>query len=74
MPTIAQLKEKFDKAIVHIKRDGIDNLIHWLDSETDFFIAPASTRFHGNYDGGLLPHSLGLHTVCKGKWNRSWPW
>ena len=30
-----------------IKRDGIDNLLKWLN-DSDFFIAPASTKFHGN--------------------------
>lgn len=50
--------ENFDKAISYIKREGIDNLVNWLKNETDFFIAPASTQFHGNYDGGLLDHTL----------------
>jgi HD superfamily phosphohydrolase YqeK len=58
MATIAELKEKFDKALSHVKRDGLDDLINWLETETDFFSAPASTRFHGNYQGGLLEHSL----------------
>jgi len=57
MPTLAQLREKFNKAQSHIKREGIDELVAWLDT-TDFFTAPASTRFHGNYDGGLVEHSL----------------
>ena len=34
----------------------------WLGS-TDFFEAPASTRFHGSYEGGLCQHSLNV-----GKW------
>lgn len=58
MPTLAQLRDKFDKAASHIKREGINELIMWLETETDFFKAPASTRFHGNYDGGLLEHSI----------------
>lgn len=29
----------------------------WLDS-TDFWIAPASTRFHGDFKGGLSLHTL----------------
>ena len=56
--TPAQLRVKFDKAITHINREGLDQLINWLETETDFFTAPASTKFHGNYDGGLLEHSL----------------
>lgn len=29
----------------------------WL-SETDFFTAPASTKFHGDFPGGLAAHSI----------------
>jgi len=58
MATLAVLKDRFDKAASHVKREGINELIMWLQTETDFFTAPASTRFHGNYDGGLLEHSL----------------
>ena len=29
--------------------------------KTDFFTAPASTRFHGSYEGGLLEHSLNVY-------------
>ncbi len=46
----------------HIKRDGADKLLDYLCSEgCDFFTAPASTRFHGNYEGGLLEHSLNVY-------------
>ena len=41
----------------YIKRDGADELFKWLES-TDFFDAPASTRFHGNHKGGLCEHSV----------------
>jgi HD superfamily phosphohydrolase YqeK len=58
MATIAALKEKYYKALEHVKREGISNLNNWLESETDFFSAPASTKFHGNYPGGLVEHSL----------------
>lgn len=43
-----------------IKRDGIEDLLKWLE-DSDFFAAPASTRFHGNYEGGLCEHSLNVH-------------
>lgn len=43
-----------------IKRDGINDLLKWLE-DSDFFTAPASTRFHGNYEGGLCEHSLNVH-------------
>lgn len=41
----------------HIKRPGADKLLDWLDS-TDFYTAPASTKFHGSYAGGLCEHSI----------------
>lgn len=43
----------------HIKRPGATELLTWLES-TDFFTAPASTRFHGNYEGGLCEHSVNV--------------
>ena len=43
----------------HIKRPGATELLAWLET-TDFFSAPASTRFHGNYEGGLCEHSVNV--------------
>lgn len=46
----------------HIHREGSDKLLDYLTSEhSDFFTAPASTRFHGSYRGGLLEHSLNVY-------------
>ena len=36
-------------------------MLGWLEYETDFFTAPASTRHHGTYPGGLLEHSLNVY-------------
>ena len=45
-----------------IKREGADKLLDYLMSDAcDFFYAPASTKFHGNYEGGLLEHSLNVY-------------
>lgn len=41
-----------------VQRDYADALLAWLERETDFFEAPASTRHHGAHPGGLLEHSL----------------
>lgn len=43
----------------YIKREGSVELLSWLES-TDFFEAPASTRFHGSNAGGLVVHSLSV--------------
>ena len=55
------LKEEF-KSIVksNIHRDGIDELMQWLE-QTDFYTCPASTRFHGSHECGLLMHSLSVY-------------
>ena len=42
-----------------IERPGIDNLLDYL-LETDYFTAPASTRFHNVCEGGLCQHSLNV--------------
>lgn len=42
------------------QRQGMEHVIEWLDKQSDFFVAPASTNFHGNYEGGLLEHSLNV--------------
>lgn len=45
-----------------IQREGSDKLLEYLlSSHSDFFSAPASTRYHGAYEGGLLEHSLNVY-------------
>lgn len=44
----------------HIKRDGIADLMSWIET-TDFFVAPASSRYHGAHEGGLLEHSVAVY-------------
>ena len=40
----------------YIKRPGAEDLFKWIES-TDFFTAPASTKYHEAYEGGLCEHS-----------------
>ena len=40
--------------------NGVFDLLDWLD-ETDFYTAPASTKYHGAHQGGLLEHSLNVY-------------
>lgn len=44
----------------NIKRDGANALLDYIKT-TDFFTAPASTRFHGNFAGGLVEHSVKVY-------------
>ena len=50
----------------NITREGADKLLEYLlSASSDFFSAPASTRFHGAYAGGLCEHSLNVyHCLC----------
>ena len=46
-----------------IKRNGSEELLNWLKS-TDFFKAPASTKYHCACTGGLVQHSVTVyHTL-----------
>ena len=50
----------------YVKRDGADKLLEYLLSpQSDFFTAPASTRFHGSYAGGLVEHSVNVYHCLK---------
>ena len=60
------MKEKFLELLRTVKRDGIEDLINFLE-KSDFFKAPASTRFHGNYEGGLAEHSMKVYEILKHK-------
>lgn len=60
------MKEEFIELLKSTKREGIDEIINFLE-KTDFFKAPASTRFHGNYEGGLLEHSMKVYEILKHK-------
>ena len=55
------IKEEFlNIANRDIHREGINELISWLQT-TDFFTAPASSRYHGAFEGGLAMHSLNVY-------------
>ena len=49
-----------------VHRPGAAKLLEWMET-TDFFTAPASTRFHAAYEGGLLEHSLNVYQVFRDK-------
>lgn len=60
MDRIEEMQEQFVSIFTkYIKRDGSDNLLDWLIT-TDFFTAPASSKFHSAYEGGLCEHSINV--------------
>ena len=56
------MKEQFLELLKQVKREGIEELIEFIE-KTDFFKAPASTRFHGDYEGGLVEHSMKVYEI-----------
>ena len=60
------MKEEFISLLRSTNRDGIEDLIQFLE-KSDFYKAPASTRFHGSYECGLLEHSMKVYEILKYK-------
>lgn len=59
---IEQNKQTFITLIESINREfDKEKLINWLTEKSDFFTAPASTKYHCAFDGGLCQHSLNVY-------------
>lgn len=61
-----ELRDKFEQLLLDTGREGIDKLLVYLRT-TDFYTAPASTRFHNSCEGGLVSHSLNVYEMLKQK-------
>lgn len=55
----------FETEFQNIKRPGADKLLEYI-RKSDFYSAPASTRFHLSCPGGLLQHSLNVLDALRG--------
>ncbi len=76
MQTTKSLKQEFIKLVrENIKREGVENLLDYLEN-SDFYIAPASTIYHGSYEGGLCEHCINVfHSLvaeCKQTYGAKW--
>lgn len=67
MPTIEENTARYKKLLGSVHRDGIRKLMEYMESGTDFYTAPASTRFHLAREGGLLQHSLNVYDCLMDK-------
>lgn len=62
------VKEKFLRMYnAIIERPGADRLLEWMEGN-GFFTAPASTKYHGAYEGGLAEHSVNVCTRLDSLW------
>ena len=70
--TRIKLLEKFRSQKTHTKEErvkllddlglsDVETVNHVLESYPDFLTCPASTKFHGAYEGGLFDHSLAVY-------------
>ncbi|MCH5304303.1 MAG: hydrolase [Ruminococcus sp.] len=60
-------KEEFIKIFTeNITRDGSEKLLDWIQT-TDFFTAPASTRYHCACENGLVMHSVSVYNTMMEK-------
>jgi len=59
-------KDQILEELVQVKRPDIPELIKYLE-ESDFFTAPASTRYHDSEPGGLAYHSWTVFRLFKHK-------
>lgn len=67
---MSEHKERFLSILrANVQREGLEELIRWLEG-TDFFEAPASTKFHSAYKEGLLVHSLNVYDILKARNDR----
>ena len=63
-----QYKKEFCEIFeTHVNRDGADKFLDWLQT-TDFFSAPASTKYHCACESGLVMHSLNVYKVMREKY------
>ena len=56
------MKEQFITLLKSVNREGMDKLLDFIE-KSDFYTAPASTRYHGCYEGGLVEHSLNVYKL-----------
>ena len=54
-------QKKITGLLLSTKRPGMEKLVEWIVTKTDFFTAPASTKYHLNCEGGLALHSLHVY-------------
>lgn len=61
MEDLEEIKQQFCEIFYdNIERDGAEDLLNFLE-RSDFFEAPASTKNHSAYKGGLCQHSVNVY-------------
>ena len=67
-PELEEKVKEFEGLFQQVKREGADKLLAFIQ-KSDFYTAPASTRYHSCHEGGLLEHSLNVYQCLIAKIN-----
>ena len=59
---MSNTRETIGELLISTGRENISKLLGYLECD-GFFESPASTKFHGCYEGGLAEHSLGVYEL-----------
>lgn len=59
--------KRFEGLLSQVEREGLAQLLEYIRDKSDFYTAPASTRFHLSTEGGLLQHSLNVYDCLQAK-------
>ena len=58
-----EVREKIESLLRGTQREGIEDLLTYME-ESGFYDAPASTKYHGAYNGALAEHSLNVYNIA----------
>lgn len=61
--TQEEKKNFVETKLSSINRKGMDKVLEYLRN-SDFYYAPSSSKYHSNYQGGLLDHSILVLSVA----------
>lgn len=69
------LIDRFEAELGKVQRPGMDKLLEYIQ-KSDFYTAPASTKYHLAAPGGLLQHSLNVLDALRGllNWRSDGAW
>ena len=56
-------KERFIELLRSTGRQGVEEVINYLE-ESGFFTAPASTKYHLSFEGGLMEHCMNVYNMA----------
>lgn len=65
--TCEKNKGRIRELLLSTSRPGMENLVEWIEQKTDFYTAPASTKYHLACKGGLAQHSMNVFELLSGK-------